>query len=128
LGCGRLAVDEGHLYNIPLPTSLNGQAIWKRVIITLAWLTPINCRNRKYRKGALYFDFPSEDIEKTLKASRQGADWTAVKRGTVQHEIFESEYAAVYREEKYCRYESIVVKMQENWMRRRKYHTLLQLP
>lgn len=98
LGCGRLAVDEGHLYNIPLPTSLSGRTVWRRVVITLAWLTPINCRNRKYRKAALYFDFPSNDIKETLKTSRQGADWKAVKRGTVQHEVFEGEYATVYIE------------------------------
>ncbi len=98
LGCGKLGVDEGHLYNIPLPTSLNSQAIWRRVVITLAWLTPINCKNRKYRKAALYFDFPLQDIDEALGVSRQGADWMAVRRGTVQHEVFEGENAAVYSE------------------------------
>jgi len=99
MGCGKLGTDEGHLYNIPLPTCLSGQAIWKRAVVTLAWFTPVNCRNRKYRKAALYVDFPSKEVNEALGASRCGAYWQAVKRGTVQHEIFEGEYATVYSED-----------------------------
>jgi len=66
--------------------------------VTLAGLTPINCKNRKYRKAALYFDFPSQDVAESLGASRQDADWMAAKRGTVQHEVWEGQSAAVYSE------------------------------
>jgi hypothetical protein len=99
LGCGSLSVDEGHLYRVPLPRSLSGRAVWRRLIVTLAWFTPINCKHRKYRKAALYFDFPLDDVEQTVGTARCGADWQAVRRGTVQHEIFEGEYATAYSDE-----------------------------
>ncbi|VVB65268.1 Uncharacterised protein [uncultured archaeon] len=95
IGCSAITHDEGHLYSVPLPPSLSGQKLWRRLIITLAWFTPINPSHRAYRKAALWFDPPKDE----LLVDRQEADWQAVKRGTVQHEILEGEKAAPFVED-----------------------------
>lgn len=97
MGFSSIGKDEGHLYSVPLPPSLSGQKIWRRLVITLAWFTPINPLHRAYRKAALSFDAPKEVLQKLL-VYREESDYNAVKRGTVQHEIFEGEKASVFAE------------------------------
>lgn len=95
LGCGSLADGGAHAYSIPLPSGLNARPDWRRLTITLAWLSPIEPANRKYRKAHLWFDPPTD----TLKTDRQNVDWQTAKRGTVQHEVLEGEEAAVFEED-----------------------------
>ncbi len=92
IGCGRLSDGEAHLYSIPLPPSLSSKRIWRRLTITLAWLSPVRSTDRKYRCASLWFDPPSDK----LQIIRQQADGRAVRRGTVQHEILEGDRAAVF--------------------------------
>jgi hypothetical protein len=98
--CGweELADGEGHVYRIPLPPSLNGVRAWRRLTVTLAWLTPINPWDRRYRRAHLWFDPKAStadgDSAKLLKVERCEADGRATRRGTLQHEILEGEKAA----------------------------------
>ncbi len=93
---------EGHLYRIPLPTSLSGVRVGRRLIVTLAYLTPINPFDKRYRRAHVWFT-PKEtgvfDAEHDLRVKRQEADQRAAVRGTVQHEIFEGDQAAVFAPE-----------------------------
>ena len=89
---GHLAQDESRHHRFPLPPSLSGQRSNRRLIITLAWLTPINPRHQSWRRADLWFAPPKE----ALRVDRQQADWQAVQRGTLQHEILEGTKAAVY--------------------------------
>jgi hypothetical protein len=63
-----------------------------RLIISLAWLTPINPLHRDYRRAGLWVSTP----ESSLNADRVCVDWQTVQRGTLQHEIFEGESAVAY--------------------------------
>ena len=92
LGGGLLQADQAHIHRIPLPDSLNGLRVWKRLVITLAWLTPINTAHQAWRRADLWFT-PPLDI---LNLSRREADWQIVQRGTVQHEIMDGEQASVF--------------------------------
>lgn len=92
LGCNALNNDRGHLYTIPLPPSLSGQRIWRRLTITLAWMTPINPFTRTYRCASLWFDPPAEK----LILRRKNVDSRATQRGTVQHEVLEGEDAVPF--------------------------------
>jgi hypothetical protein len=85
LGAGILRPEEGHVYRVPLPPCFNATTEYRRLTITLAWLTPLNHRHRKYRGAVLWFDPPTAP----LQVRRSAVDWNAVKRGTVQHEILE---------------------------------------
>ena len=90
LSGGELGEDESHIHTFPLPPSLDGLSTHKRLTITLAWLTPINPRHQAWRRASLWFDPPTDE----LKVTRQQADYRAVRRGTLQHEILEGRAAA----------------------------------
>ena len=94
IGSGQLYNEQAHVYLIPLPPSLNGILIWKRLTITLAWLTPTRSSTRAYRSALLWFDPPAS----SLAVTRINVDGRAVRRGTVQHEVLEGERATVFVE------------------------------
>ncbi len=89
LGVGSLSAEEGHLFRMPLPDSLAGVQAWKRLVVTLAWFTPVNPRHRAYRQAHLWFNKPQYE----LQIDRRDCHWQTTQRGTVQHEIFEGEGA-----------------------------------
>lgn len=91
LVAGNIAANEREVHRIPLPPSLNAHTAWRRLTITLSWFSPINPTHRKYRRAALWFDPPGEE----LLVQRSGVDWRAVKRGTLQHEILEGDSRAI---------------------------------
>lgn len=80
--------DGEHVYRLPLPPSLSGAPIWRRLTVTLAWFTPVNLAHRGYRRAALRVD-PKGSLD--FARSRQEADGNSVARGTVQHEVLESD-------------------------------------
>ncbi|WP_442482170.1 S8 family peptidase [Aeoliella sp. SH292] len=84
LGFGSLVADQGHSYKMPLPPGLGAKKTPRKLTVTLAWLTPVAPTNQRYRAARLWFDIKGN----RLTGARQEADHHAVKRGTVQHEIF----------------------------------------
>ncbi len=101
LGFGRLAAEQAHIYKLPLPPSLAGQAVQRRLTVTLSWFSPINPKHNLYRRAALWFA-PKEGrvadgtFEQLLQVDRAEADSRAVRKGTVQHEIFEGARATAF--------------------------------
>jgi hypothetical protein len=87
IGAGALSEDLADVYAIPLPPSLSGEQIWRRLTVTLAWASPINPQHRAYRRAHLWFDVPKE----VLAVERANGQWQAVRRGTLQHEVLEGE-------------------------------------
>ena len=87
LGFGQLSDGEAHVFSLPLPSSLSSRPEWRRLIVTLAWLSPISPNNQKYRNASLWFDIEKDKLALTQK----GAERQSVRRGTVQHEVFEGE-------------------------------------
>lgn len=92
LSGGSLGHDQAHIHRFPLPPSLRGQRVWRRLTITLSWLTPVNPNHQRWRRAALWFDPPRD----ALLVQRQQADWRAVRRGTVQHEVLEGRAASAF--------------------------------
>jgi len=92
LGGGQLQADQAHIHRLPLPPSLSGQRGLRRLVITLAWYTPVNVAHQSWRRAALWFKSPSSP----LSVDRQQASWQAVQRGTVQHEILEGDQADAF--------------------------------
>jgi hypothetical protein len=94
LGCGLLNQDRAHEYAFPLPVELSGSTEWRRLTITLAWLSPVNHRHRAYRQAKLSFEPPANQ----LALRRQQADWQQVQNGTIQHEILEGDQARAFQD------------------------------
>lgn len=89
LGFGQLRNEEAHLFSLPLPPSLGARSDRRRLTVTLAWLSPVVANTQRYRAASLWFEVEGGG----LIPNRQNADWNAVKRGTVQHEVFEGDQA-----------------------------------
>ena len=84
IGCGIINDRQRHRYKFPLPA---GSSIddYVRLIITLAWFTPINPFHIGMRRAKLWFE--GGDLRGGGK--RLESDWQQVHKGTVQHEIFD---------------------------------------
>lgn len=86
MGFGALKSKEAHSFSFPLPQTIVTPELSPRLIVTLAWLTPINSENQEYRIAKLWFDIPGMA---SGNLSRMRTDQHMARRGTVQHEIFQ---------------------------------------
>jgi len=94
LGFGELTDGAAHVFGLPLPPSLGSRSEWRRLTVTMAWLSPIAAGTQKYRTASLWFEVGGVVPAKDRKESCSGSDgWRAVRRGTVQHEVFEGQRA-----------------------------------
>ena len=101
IGTGSLEDGEGHLYSVPIPPSLSGRAVLKKVTATLAWFSPVSPGHSLYRNACLWFnpyESKAQNFETLLKLNRKHYQWQTVRKGTVQHEIFEGESAVSFQE------------------------------
>ena len=92
LSGGSLKKDEAHVHRFPLPSSISGKRGYRRLTISLAWLTPVNPRHQAWRRADLWFSPPNA----ALRIKRQQAEWQAVRRGTLQHEVLDGNRAAAF--------------------------------
>lgn len=99
LGCGEIGEDEIHEYRLPLPPDLSGSQVWRRMVVTLAWFSPVNPNHRNFREAKLELSPVGGWGDLPLKLARQDADHNQVLRGTVQHEVVEgSKQIAVFQD------------------------------
>lgn len=96
IGYGAITKDQRHEYRLPLPPSLSALDCWRRLTITLAWLSPISVDNRKYRKAALTFE--ATEMASTIGGKRAEVEWHQVRNGTLQHEIIEGSDVVAFQE------------------------------
>ena len=89
LGCGEILDNEIHEYRLPLPPGLSNSKVWRRMVVTLAWLSPVNPDHRNFREAKLELSPVGGWGELPLELARQDADHNQVLRGTVQHEVVE---------------------------------------
>lgn len=93
LGVGELESEQALIFTAPLPPSLAGLKVHRRLTVTLAWLSPINPAHQGYRRAKLWITPPHEK----LGVHRENtADDKAAKRGTIQHEILEGDAALAF--------------------------------
>ena len=95
---GSLTKLQSDVYTVPLPFALSGVGGMRRLVTTLAWLTPINPRDRRYRQADLWVSLGMGDHspKHKLGVARCDADYNAAMRGTVHHEVWEGDKAAVF--------------------------------
>jgi hypothetical protein len=93
IGTGELAADQALVFSAPLPPSLAGKTVWRRLTITLAWFSPINPAHRAYRRAKLWLTPPQTEL--LVKRANSVHD-RAAQRGTLQHEILEGNDAVAF--------------------------------
>lgn len=92
VGAGSISADERMTFTVPLPASLAATTEWRRLTITLGWLSEVNPRARKHRMARLSFD-PSGA---SFGVERTEADYWVARAGTVQHEVLEGDRAVAF--------------------------------
>ena len=80
--------DERRTHRIPVPGALRQTLCVRRLVATLAWISPINPRDQRWRRAHLSFSLPDENDNDFLRVERTDYDWNTVRRGTLQHEVF----------------------------------------
>ena len=94
---GRMQQNEQHSYKFILPQSLNAHVTKRRLIITLAWLTPVNPSSQEYRQSHLFFEpITGNKPNNYLYLDSRESDHTMVRNGTVQHEVLSGDKATAY--------------------------------
>lgn len=96
IGFGALGKDKGDIYRLPLPIDFSSQLIKRKLTVTLAYNTPISPSKQAYRGANLWFNI--DDGRKGLVPIRQNNEWQAVRKGTLQHEIFTGENTIVWND------------------------------
>lgn len=92
VGAGSATRDRRQTFRFPLPAALSASREWRRLTITLAWLTPVNVRSQRYRMARLWFKPPRDE----LAVDPAEADRYAVEKGTVQHQVLEGDAAVAF--------------------------------
>lgn len=93
VGASSISAGERRTFSYPLPPSLSATTLWRRLTITLAWISPVNTRSQKYRMARLQLSPPAA----ALALDRVEAPHFAVSRGTVHHEILDGDAAVAFR-------------------------------
>lgn len=96
IGMGALKRDEGNVFHLPLPLDFSSKLTKRKLTVTLAYLSPITPDRQLYRTAQLWF---SIEDEKGLVSERQNTEWQAVRKGTLQHEIFVGENPVVWNDD-----------------------------
>jgi hypothetical protein len=92
LGYGSLLDSEAHIFKLPIPQGLGGVNIWRKLTITLSWFAEPVSQNIKYRDSALWLTVEGENNN---LAPQRTYEWLQVRRGTLQHEVFEGDAITV---------------------------------
>lgn len=94
IGGGVIGDRQRHDWQLPLPTALASSRDWRRVTVTLAWLSAVNPRDVRYRKARLSVT----PAVAPLATKRTQVDAPTTGRGTVQHEVYEGAKAVGFVE------------------------------
>ncbi len=99
IGRGVLEKDQGDVFRLPLHIDFSTRLIKRKLTVTLAYLSPIESNKQLYRSAQLWFEI--DDGQKGLipSGSRQNSEWQAVRKGTLQHEIFVGERPIAWNNE-----------------------------
>ncbi|MEG3164724.1 S8 family peptidase [Sphingomonas sp. PB2P19] len=89
--------EQRHEWRIPLPTELRSSVEFRRIVVTLAWLTPVFPNSSQYRAVALDLVGTSGKTqlwEGVQRVSNQPAVGFA-RRGTLIHAVYEGNRKAI---------------------------------
>ncbi|EME3972284.1 S8 family peptidase [Vibrio fluvialis] len=92
IGTGLASHQESHTFTFPLPGCLAASTDSRRLVVTVAWLSPINVNHNEYRGAQLQINAEQDK----LKLGGSENYHHHLKHGTVDHRIFEGNKAAAF--------------------------------
>jgi hypothetical protein len=95
---GTIDRDMTDQHDLPLPSTLSGQAEWRAMTATLAWLTPPSFRHRGYRAAALGLELEGFDAGAAIGGAAPSTqpDENLTGRGTVLHRRWSGDDPAIF--------------------------------
>lgn len=97
LGEDRIRKEQRHEWRIPLPDDLRSTTEFRRVVVTLAWLTPVCANSSQYRAIGLNVVGTNGTTKIWEGVKRRGGqpavDFT--RRGTLIHAVYEGNRKAI---------------------------------
>lgn len=97
IGLGALKKDEGDIFRLPLPVDFSSRLMKRKLTVTLSYLSPVVPNKHAYRGAQLWFNI--DDGRKGLTPDRLNTEWQAVRKGSLQHEIFIGENPIVWNDD-----------------------------
>lgn len=97
IGLGALKKDEGDIFKLPLPVDFSSRLMKRKLTVTLSYLSPVAPNKQAYRGAQLWFNI--DDGGKGLAPDRLNTEWQAVRKGSLQHEIFIGENPIVWNDD-----------------------------
>lgn len=80
---GQIKDGKAHEYRLPLPSSLSAETINRRLIVTVAWFSPVHHGHQDYRGAQLW----ATPAYKAINAENGDYYHHHLKNGTIFHEI-----------------------------------------
>lgn len=97
LGEDKIRKEQRHEWRIPLPDDLRSSTEFRKIVVTLAWLTPVSANSSQYRAIGLNMvgaDGKTNIWEGVKRCGAQPAVGFA-KRGTLIHAVYEGNRKAI---------------------------------
>jgi len=91
---GKVKLDDADIYRFPLPNCLSAVEEERRMIITLAWFSPINPMHSEYRQAQLWVSDPKQSSP--LEFSSGDYYHHHQKKGTVYHDVIQGDRASPF--------------------------------
>ena len=99
IGFGALRKDQGDVFKLPLHIDFSSRLVKRKLTVTLSYFSPIVASKQAYRQAQLWFEVDDNGKGLIPDGSRQNSDWRAVRKGTLQHEIYIGEKPIVWNDE-----------------------------
>jgi hypothetical protein len=99
IGYGKLTKDQADVFRLPLHFDFSSKLVKRKLTVTLSYLSPIVADKQAYRSAQLWFDVQDGGKKLISDGSRQNSEWQAVRKGTLQHEIFIGEQPVVWNDD-----------------------------
>ncbi len=93
-GYGEFSKEGAFIYQIPVPFDFHESKLFRRLTVTLAYLSPVNSGSGKYRNKKLWF---SVQQKKTLFEESVMYDHYMIVKGTLQHQVFSGKCVQAWR-------------------------------
>jgi hypothetical protein len=87
IGVGTLADEHAWRFRFPRPACLDAQTTLRRLVVTMAYLTPIHPGHQAYRRARVWVDHAAAATALGLES--RDVTVTTARRGTLEHVVLE---------------------------------------
>ena len=99
IGYGKLTKDQADVFRLPLHLDFSSRLVKRKLTVTLSYFSSIVADKQAYRSTQLWFEVDDGGKNLIPAGSRKNSEWQAVRKGTLQHEIYIGEQPIVWNDD-----------------------------